>query len=119
MTGRGFLARLAGATAVFAMGAAMMHSQPAQGQEKGGQGVQPAGHSTTGPALSYDLQFSTYLGGSGGDLLRDMTVDAQGNIYVAGIAGSGDFPRTPGDLPGHSKGKGGMVAKFNPAGTLI
>ncbi len=119
MTGKGFLARFAGATAILAIGAAMLHSQPVQGQEKGGPETQPAGRSTTGPALTYDLQFSTYLGGSGGDLLRDMTVDAQGNIYVAGIAGSGDFPRTPGDLPGHSKGKGGMVAKFSPAGTLI
>ena len=47
-----------------------------------------------------------------------MTVDAQGNIYVAGIAGSADFPRTPGVLPGQSKGGGGMVAKLSPAGHL-
>jgi len=40
---------------------------------------------TTGLVLAaqpytYNLDFSTYLGGSGGELLRDMTVDAQGNI---------------------------------------
>jgi hypothetical protein len=56
---------------------------------------------------SHDLLFSTYLGGTGGDLLRDITADAEGNIYVAGIAGSADFPRTPGALPGQSKGGGG------------
>ena len=48
-----------------------------------------------------------------------MTVDAQGNIYVAGIAGSADFPRTPPEIVGQSKGGGGMVAKFSPAGKLI
>ena len=67
----------------------------------------------------YDLLLSTYFGGSGADLLRDMTVDAQGNIYVAGIAGSVDFPRTPPEIAGQSK-SGGMVAKFrrvNSAGT--
>ena len=48
-----------------------------------------------------------------------MTVDAQGNIYVAGIAGSADFPRTPPEIAGQSKSGGGMVAKFSPAGKLI
>jgi len=70
-------------------------------------------------AKAYDLVFSTYLGGSNGDLLRDMTVDAEGNIFVAGIAGSADFPRTPGALPGQAKAGGGMVAKFSPTGRLL
>jgi hypothetical protein len=52
------------------------------------------------------------------DLLRDMTADAQGNFYVAGIAGSADFPRNAGTLPGQSHRGGGMVAKFSPAGQL-
>lgn len=62
---------------------------------------------------------ATYLGGSGGELLRDMTVDSQGNIYFAGIAGAADFPRTPPEIGGHSRGGGAMVAKFSPAGKLI
>jgi hypothetical protein len=70
-------------------------------------------------ARSYELVFSTYLGGSGGELLRDMTVDAQGNIYVSGISGSADFPKTPSDLPGQTPKDGGMVAKFSPAGALV
>jgi|GEM_PF-127866 len=75
--------------------------------------------SMAGPVRVYDLEFSTYLGGSSGELLRDMTVDAQGNVYVAGIAGAADFPRTPPEIGGHSRGGGAMVAKFSPAGKLI
>ena len=72
----------------------------------------------TEPA-GYRVEFSTYLGSSNGDLLRDMTVDATGNIYVAGTAGATDFPRTPPEIPGHSKGGGAMVAKFSPEGKLV
>jgi hypothetical protein len=68
---------------------------------------------------TYALSFTTYLGGSGGELLRDMTLDAQGNIYVAGIAGSADLPRTSGAIGGQSKGGGAMVAKSSPAGKLV
>ena len=75
--------------------------------------------SAAAPVQTYHLEFSTYFGGSGADLLRDMTVDAQGNIYVAGIAGSADFPRTPPEITGQAKGGGAMVAKFSPAGKLI
>jgi len=72
----------------------------------------------------YNLNFSTYFGGSGGDLLRGMTVDAQGNVYAAGIAGSSDFPRTnqvPGTVPGESTANAAIawVAKFSPSGAPI
>ena len=56
-----------------------------------------------GPPQKYNVKSSTYLGGSGGEHLCDTTVDAQGNIYVAGIAGSGDLPRNPGVIPGGTK----------------
>ena len=79
----------------------------------------PATANPSAAGLHYDLQFATYLGGSGGELLRDMTTDAQGNIYVAGVAGAADFPRTPGALSGQSKGGGAMVAKFSPNGELV
>src|SRR5438552_895689 len=69
--------------------------------------------------LSYNLEFATYLGGSDGELFRDMTVDGQGNIYVAGSTASANFPRTPGVVPGQSAGAGAMVAKSSPAGKLI
>lgn len=42
------------------------------------------------------LVFSTYLGGTGnengGDLGEDVAVDSAGNVYVAGLTSSSDFP---------------------------
>lgn len=68
---------------------------------------------------TYTMEIATYFGGKGPELIRDMTVDEQGNIYVAGSTGSADFPQTAGDLPGISKTGGAMVAKFSPTGALI
>jgi uncharacterized protein (TIGR03437 family) len=42
------------------------------------------------------LVYSTYLGGSGGDAASGVAVDGSGNVYIAGEAGSTDFPVTPG-----------------------
>jgi hypothetical protein len=64
----------------------------------------------------YQLDFSSYFGGSDGEYLRGMDVDAQGNIYVAGTL-SGDGPTTPGVY--QRKGGRGWVAKFSPTGALI
>ncbi len=62
------------------------------------------------------LIYSTYLGGSGGDEGYDVTADASGNIYVAGLTKSADFPVTAGALqsvfPG---GPAGFVVKLNTA----
>src|SRR5262245_20963730 len=42
------------------------------------------------------LVFSTYLGGSQEDSIRDITTDSQGNIYVTGGTASPNFPVTTG-----------------------
>lgn len=87
-----------------------------------------ASHPSDSEAIeSYNLAFSTYLGGSGYDHARDIFVDAQGNIYVAGGTASSDFPRTLG--PGFNNnncavvGSAGVmdvfVAKFDPNGGLL
>ncbi len=43
-----------------------------------------------------NMLFSTYLGGSGADGVDVLTVDAEGNAFIAGRTGSSDFPSTPG-----------------------
>jgi len=62
------------------------------------------------PVLSY----SSYLGGSGLDQGKGVTVDGTGNIYVVGQTASGDFPASGKT----STDTDAFVAKFNAAGTL-
>ncbi|MDX2198256.1 MAG: SBBP repeat-containing protein [Phycisphaerae bacterium] len=68
------------------------------------------------------------LGGMIADQLRDIAIDAEGNIYVAGGASSSDFPVTPGayqtthfDTPSNPAitPYDVVVAKFAPSGQLI
>lgn len=80
-------------------------------------------------ALTYDLNFSTYIGGSDWEQARDVVADDQGNIYVVGYTASSDFPTTPGaydrtfDTSGTQIGGAGYadgyVMKFDQTGQLI
>lgn len=64
--------------------------------------------------------FSTYLGGSQEDQVRDLTVDAAGNIYVTGGTTSPDFPTTAGAYDRSQNGNYDVyVAKLSPQGNLI
>jgi hypothetical protein len=66
------------------------------------------------------LVFSTYLGGSGMDSGGAVQLDSAGNIYVAGMATSLDFPTTAGTfqpapaIPAWGASPGGFVAKLTP-----
>ena len=42
------------------------------------------------------LVFSSYIGGANSDSARGIWVDSAGNIYLAGVTSSADFPITPG-----------------------
>lgn len=64
------------------------------------------------------LIYSTYLGGSGMDGGYSITVDLEGNAYVAGQTESYDFPTQipyQGDFAG---GKDVIICKFNGNGSL-
>ncbi len=43
-----------------------------------------------------DLLYSTFLGGSEADICHDLALDGDGNVYLAGVTTSSDFPATPG-----------------------
>jgi uncharacterized protein (TIGR03437 family) len=53
------------------------------------------GHVTKLNATGTGLIFSTYLGGSGEDMVTAMATDAAGQIYLGGITSSPDFPGVP------------------------
>jgi hypothetical protein len=70
------------------------------------------------------LIYSTYLGGSGGEVGSAIAMDSTGNVYVAGQTGSADFPVTQGSFqttyPGATNSSAnGFVTKLNPAGTAL
>src|ERR1022692_2021146 len=70
----------------------------------------------SGSALSY----STYLGGSTWDRAWGIAVDASGNAYVTGMAGSFDFPTTPGAFQTTLRGAANVfVSKLNAAGSAL
>ncbi len=70
------------------------------------------------------LNFSTYLGGSSDDSVRDVCVDAAGFIYVTGGTKSSDFPTTPGAYDRTLNTAGSLVhdvfvTKLSPTGSIV
>ncbi len=63
------------------------------------------------------LVYSTYLGGSGGDVGIGIAVDAAGNAYETGDTTSSDFPTT--NTVQSTPGGGVFVAKLNASGTAL
>ncbi len=78
---------------------------------------------------SWNLDYSTYLGGSAWEHARDIFVDSQGNAYVVGGTQSWNFPVTPGayDTSFDDTGKligifghmDGFITKYSPTGVML
>jgi uncharacterized protein (TIGR03437 family) len=77
------------------------------------------------------LDYSTYLGGDGADIIHAMAIDASNNVYLTGETFSSNFPVTPGAFQQKHAGQPGtitgilgiatsnaFVVKLNPAGQI-
>ncbi|MFZ0805263.1 MAG: SBBP repeat-containing protein [Candidatus Sulfotelmatobacter sp.] len=68
------------------------------------------------------LIFSTYLGGTEGDLAAGLASDPAGNIYVTGPTSSSDFPTTAGAYQAtYVSGPftNSFVSEFGPSGSIV
>jgi len=71
------------------------------------------------------LAYSTYLGGTGNEFAKAVTVDNSGNVFVAGITSSPNLPVVSALQPAYAGGTANyftgdaFIAKFTPAGTLV
>jgi hypothetical protein len=91
---------------------------------KGGQlGFKIAPFDRTKPLIIDPvLEYSTYLGGSGGEEGHGIAVDTNGNAYVTGNTLSTDFPTKnafQSAAPGGSLTPNAFITKFNAAGELV
>ncbi|MBK8005247.1 MAG: SBBP repeat-containing protein [Gemmatimonadetes bacterium] len=90
---------------------------PAAGQAGVTVSTKPAGN-------SFHPNLSTYLGGNDIELARDVTVDAQGNVIVAGNTYSDNFPVTPGaydvtHATGFDPPADAFIVKISPGGSVV
>jgi uncharacterized protein (TIGR03437 family) len=75
---------------------------------------------------SGSIIFSTYLGGSGRELGATMQTDGAGNIYLAGLTASTDFPTTRGSFQAtpavplwNNSYPGGFLTSLSPDGKTL
>jgi len=67
------------------------------------------------PVLSY----STYLGGSGGDVASGIAVDASGYAYITGNTNSGNFPVKGAEQSKYGDSGDAFVVKLNTTGNAL
>jgi len=94
---------------------------PYQGANAGGQDAFVTRIALSGSPIFY----STYLGGSGGaagnpEEAHAIAVDSSGNMYIAGVTNSTNFPVTTGAFQTAAGGsQDGFVTKINSSGTAL
>ena len=89
-----------------------------QGTAPGGEDGFVAKLNPTGSALVY----STYLGGTGNDIVEGVALDADGNVYVTGTTSSDDFPTADASqsaLGGGAGDEDAFVAKIAASGAAL
>jgi hypothetical protein len=70
-------------------------------------------------AITKNLVYLTYLGGSGDDRAYGIAADADGFVYVCGSTTSSDFPTSNAQQPAYSAGRDGFVSKLDPTGQKL
>ena len=117
-------------------GGAVRLERPVAYQENGGQRSSVTAHyALAGPREvkvevgAYDprnpliidpvLLYSTYLGGTGGDVAYGIAVDSSGDALITGITNSADFPSASSAQNGSAGNGDAFVAELNPAGTAL
>jgi len=78
-----------------------------------------AGAGVSFSSVGAALRYSTYLGGSSGELAGRVAVDASGNVYVTGTTASQDFPTSAGADQTLEGNADAFVTKFAPNGTIL
>jgi Beta-propeller repeat/HYDIN/CFA65/VesB-like, Ig-like domain len=87
-------------------------------RSKGEVGIEVADYDPRRPLIIDPvLSYSTYLGGSGGDVAYGIAVDSSGDIYITGVTGSRDFPLTSSAQSANQGAGDAFVVKLNPPGT--
>lgn len=79
------------------------------------EGRDPALFTVVDPVVAY----TTYVGGSSGDEVHDVEVDALGMVYGTGWTGSGDFPVTPGAWAEERRNEEAFAFKLDGGGGLV
>jgi hypothetical protein len=86
-------------------------------------GIQLASYDRSQPlVIDPVLDYSTMLGGSGGDSGNSIAVDSNGNAWIAGATSSTDFPTTNGVFQTTFKsttGTNAFVTELNSTGTQL
>ncbi len=71
-------------------------------------------------AAGSQFVYATFLGGAGSDWGFDVAANTDGNAYVTGYTGSGDFPITADAFHhGHNGARDVFLIVLNPAGTTL
>lgn len=66
------------------------------------------------------LTYASYLGGTGDDVLRRLSIGAAGDLYLTGWTTSVDFPATPGAfMTSYQGGTDAILCRFDPSGRQL
>lgn len=82
-------------------------------------GLSGSGFITKFSADGGSLIYSTFLGGTGQDIINDITVDTQGYAYITGATSSTDFPVTPGVFQTTFTGGSTFITKLALDGSAL